>query len=130
MKNILFVCKYNRFRSRIAEAYFKKINKKLKCSSAGLIKGNPIDPQIIKTAKKLELKINGTPRALSSKLLKKQDLIVIVADNVPKSLFKNKTILIKVKDIESNDKIKIEKKILEIMKKIKILNKNINKILR
>ncbi len=25
--NIIFVCKYNRFRSRVAEAYFKKINK-------------------------------------------------------------------------------------------------------
>ena len=34
---ILFICKYNRFRSRVAAAYFKKINKnsKIKVESAG-----------------------------------------------------------------------------------------------
>ena len=45
-KSILFVCKYNRFRSRVAEAYFKKINKNKNISvkSAGIIKGNlPLD---------------------------------------------------------------------------------------
>ena len=27
VKKILFVCKFNRFRSKVAEAYFKKINR-------------------------------------------------------------------------------------------------------
>jgi len=35
---ILFVCKYNRFRSQFAEKYFRRINKNLKVSSAGIIK--------------------------------------------------------------------------------------------
>ena len=54
--NILFVCRYNRFRSRTAEAYFKKINKnkKIKVKSAGIFKGNyPLSPIQVKTGKKL-----------------------------------------------------------------------------
>ncbi len=50
--NILFVCRYNRFRSRVAEAYFKKINKNFKVKSAGLFKGRPLSPKTIKEAKK------------------------------------------------------------------------------
>jgi len=47
MKKILFVCKYNRFRSKTAEAFFNllKHNKKIKAKSTGLIKGDyPLDP--------------------------------------------------------------------------------------
>jgi len=48
---IAFVCKYNRFRSQIAEAYFNKLNKNksIKVYSAGVIKGWPI----AKTTKRL-----------------------------------------------------------------------------
>ena len=47
--NILFVCKYNRFRSKIAEAYFNKINKNklVSVKSAGIIRGNPVSKDII-----------------------------------------------------------------------------------
>jgi len=36
---ILFVCKHNRFRSKVAEAFFNKLkkNKKIKAESAGLV---------------------------------------------------------------------------------------------
>ena len=59
--NILFVCRYNRFRSRIAEAYFNKINKNknVKAKSAGLIKGSPLNPRTVKVAKKFGLDIRG-----------------------------------------------------------------------
>ena len=88
--NILFVCKYNRFRSRVAEAYFNKINKNknIKAASAGLIRGwFPLDKDEVKVAKEFGLNIIGEPRSLSTALLKQQDKLIIVADNVPASLF-------------------------------------------
>jgi len=87
--NILFVCKYNRFRSRIAEAYFKKINKnkRIKAASAGIFKGDPVSKEIISIGKKMGLKIKGVPRAINIKLLKWQNMVILVADNVPKKLF-------------------------------------------
>lgn len=127
---ILFVCKYNRFRSKIAEAYFKKINKnnKIKVSSSGLIKGFPSSKYIIGAAKKYGLKIKKQTKTLSSKILYNTSLIVIVADNVPESLFKNykaRKILWKIKDTKDTNKRKMEKIISQIMKKVDNLNKNL-----
>jgi protein-tyrosine-phosphatase len=127
--NILFVCKYNRFRSRIAEAYFKKINKnpRLKAFSAGIIKGSyPLDKEEVKTAKKLGINIQGKPKSLEVGKLKKTDLIILVADNVPKSnfytTFKNRIIHWKIKDVEYWDgKDLIHSKIKQIMKKVEKL---------
>ena len=90
---ILFVCKYNRFRSQIAESYFKKINKnkKIFASSAGMIKGDyPLDKLQVSIARRLGVKIGKKPKAISLDLLKEQDMIFIVADNVSKSIFKYK----------------------------------------
>ena len=94
MTNILFVCKHNRFRSVIAEAFFKKLNKdkKIKAKSAGVIVGNPVGKGVRRVAKSLNLQIKTRPDHLSQKLLQWQNIIVIVADNVPHSLFANKKI--------------------------------------
>ena len=121
------MCKYNRFRSRIAEAYFKKINKnkRVKVASAGIFKGGPVSKEVISIGKKLGLKIKGVPRAISIKLLKWQSMVVIVADNVPKKLFSfnkkrgKETIVWKIKDeIRS---------IPLIIKKVNELNKRLQK---
>ena len=99
MKNILFVCKHNVFRSKVAEAYFKKINKnrKINASGVGIIKSDVLskeEKEIInfqrKTAKKFGIDVQDGSNTLSTSLLKKQDLIIIVADDVPKQIFKNK----------------------------------------
>lgn len=89
--NILFVCKYNRFRSKIAEAYFNDINgnKKNNAKSAGLIKGSPLDSIQVRAAGNLGVKLEGTPQGLSTKLLKWQNAIVVVGDDVPVELFKD-----------------------------------------
>ena len=80
-KNLLFVCRYNRFRSRIAEAYFRKINKnkKIKVKSAGLIKGERLSKGSIRTAKKFGLNIKGKIQGLSSPIMAWQNIVVIVA---------------------------------------------------
>lgn len=88
--NILFICKYNRFRSQIAELYFNKINKNksIRATSAGIIKGwYPLDVNEVRIAKKFGIKLNKKPKGVSTKLLRKIDKIIIVANDVPISLF-------------------------------------------
>lgn len=97
--NILFVCKHNLFRSKVAEAYFKKINKNksIIATSAGIIKGDFLNKNQKKSldlqkiiSKKFGLEIRYKFIGLSMSLLKKQDVIIIAAGDVPKILFDNK----------------------------------------
>ncbi len=132
--NILFVCKYNRFRSRIAEAYFKKINKNpnIKVKSAGLFKGNPLSPLTVKIAKEMGLNIVGPVKGISSKVLAWQNITVVVADDVPPKVFdKNveygkKVIIFKIKDAKYNNKKEVIKLVKIIMGKIDLLSKQLN----
>jgi len=89
MVNILFVCKYNRFRSKIAEAAFKKLNrnKKLHVRSAGLIKGFPSGKQITNEAREFGLRIKDSTQPMSEELFRWADIIVNVADDVHPSSF-------------------------------------------
>ena len=124
--NVLFVCKYNRFRSRIAERYFNKINKnkKIHAMSRGVIRGDyPLSKVEVGIAKKMGIDISGKPQAMDIELLRKIDLIIIVADNVPKQVFyttfKKRVLLWRIGDIEHTDgKDLIEKKVKKIMKKV------------
>ncbi len=133
--NILFVCKYNRFRSRIAEAYFNKINKNknIKTKSAGLFKGNPLSPFTVGIAKKMGLDIRGKVKGISSKMLEWQNVTIVVANDVPKAAFnKNvkygkKVIVWKIKDVKYEKKGETEKLVKIIMGKIDLLNKELNK---
>ena len=139
MMKILFVCKYNRFRSRVADAYFKKINKnnKIKSSSAGIIIGNgaPLDNLQLMTAKKNGFNINGRLTSVSEQLLKKQDLVVIVADDVPiclfdgfsEKMFKFKVIRLPIVDTASRSKNVLDKKVKSIMKSVDKFNENLEK---
>jgi protein-tyrosine-phosphatase len=128
---ILFVCKYNRFRSRIAEAYFNKINKnkKIKTDSAGLIQGSyPLDKEEVEVAKEFKIKLKGKPKALSYRLLKENDVYIVVADNVPISIFetkryKKRIIRWKIKDVRKAEcKESIRKVIKQIITKVDKLN--------
>tara|TARA_Y100000310_G_scaffold343080_1_gene449101 strand:- start:2268 stop:2678 length:411 start_codon:yes stop_codon:yes gene_type:complete len=132
---ILFICRHNRFRSKVAEAYFKKINKNrnLKSESAGIFIGSyPFDKDELKIEKKLGIKIKGKPRGISTKLLRWQDLIVAITDDLPKGLFnyesyKNKVVVWKFPDNISGKKRDIEKTIKGIMKKVENFVKKLEK---
>src|SRR3989338_7267026 len=89
--NILFICKHNRFRSKVAESVFNKLNKnnKIKSKSAGLIIGSPVAKIVINISHDRGYKISGKPQGLSTDLLKWAKIYVIVADNVPKEIFGN-----------------------------------------
>ncbi len=133
--NILFVCKYNRFRSRVAEAYFNQINinNNIKAFSRGVIKGDyPLNRTEVAIAKKCGLDISGKPKSLEIELLKKTDLVVIVADNVPKELFyttfKGRVLVWRIRDLEHGDgKGLIERKVKRIMAKVRKLLKKLDK---
>ena len=137
MKRILFVCKHNVFRSRIAEFYFKKFNKNkdYSASSAGILKWNKRDIKgdkayeaEKKAAKRFGIDLSVKSRGIDSSTLKDTDILVIVADDVPAKLFKKeksfrgKVLVWKVKDVTIRDKNK--RKVAE--NSIKVINKKIS----
>ncbi len=118
-KNILFVCKHNLFRSRVAEIIFKKLNqnKEYVASSAGLISWKKKDLRRDKgflaeniVGKRFGINLKVKSKAINSSILKKTDLLVIVADDVPKAIFEHeksftgKVIVWKIRDVKSKDK--------------------------
>ena len=136
VKKILFICKYNRFRSRVAASYFRKMskNKGIIAESAGIIRGGyPLSAGQVKAAKELGINIEGKPKILSTELLSWADTIVIVADNVPAFLFNDyiygKILFVwKIKDVDSGNNIKQNKdRIKQIMKKVDELIKKLKK---
>lgn len=135
--NLLFVCKHNVFRSKVAEAYFKKINKnkEINASSAGIIKADTlteIEKKIVKLqrkiAKEFGIEFKEGSRQLSISLLKEQDMIIIVADDVPEKAFRNpfysksglKIIIWKIPDVKGNKNVKplIKEVIKAIMERV------------
>ncbi len=126
-QNILFVCKHNRFRSKVAEAFFNKLNKNknYQSSSAGLIYGEyPLDRIEVNVAKKIGLKLNGKPKPLNMKLLGRQDIVVIVADNIPLNLFNGgrygkKKIVWKIPDVVTHTEDEVRKIINDIESHVK-----------
>jgi len=87
--NVLFLCKYNRFRSKLAEAFFNKISKRHQAKSAGIIKGPHIDEPIRLCAKQNGVEIKGTPQILDICLLEWSNMIIIVADDVQDSILRD-----------------------------------------
>lgn len=133
---ILFICKYNRFRSRIAQEIFNKINKNKEheAKSAGMIQGSyPLDKEEIFVAKELGIKLKGKPKGLSTDLLKWHDTAIIVADDVPKEILKDnykfgkKLIVWKIKDAQSENKEEIKSIILDIKSKVEKFVKEIER---
>ena len=85
--NILFICKHNRFRSKIAESIFNKLNKNWsnESKSAGIIPGSyPLDKTEVQAAKELDIKLERKPRVIEEELLKWSNILIVVADDVPK----------------------------------------------
>jgi len=134
MTNILFVCKANRFRSKIAEAHMKKINTKLNVHirSAGIIPGNPALREETKTLLKREfnIEIKGKPRGISRKLLNWADILVITADDVSpklfdKSQFKGNLIHWNIRDTDHKHKTEIRDIARDIIKHVDKLEREI-----
>ena len=130
---ILFICKYNAFRSKVAEAYFNKINKnkKIKAFSRGFIMGGNADKSQKKVAKKLGAEIKGPKRGISLRDLISADKIIVVANDVPKIMFdyqlapiKEKVTRWRIKDEQKQNQKNLEKIVKKIIKKVeRLVNK-------
>ena len=83
---ILLICKYNRFRSKVAEAFFNKYTSH-KVKSVGIIKGIPIDDDIRNATRNYGLNLDKSIRTLSWHILNWQEHVIVVADNIPPKLF-------------------------------------------
>ena len=121
IKRVLFVCKHNRFRSKVAEAFFKKYNKKpgVKAESAAIKPDYiPVSKNVVKALKEIGInKVNRKPRKLNSKILNKADLVVVVADDVNRK-FSKKIIVWKIKDTNQSNFSEILKITKEIKKRV------------
>ena len=112
-----WICKFNRFRSKVAESVFNKISKnsKIEVISAGVIRGHPLDKKEVAIAKELGFPISSKSQGLTSKMLGESDYHVIVADDVPKLLLKDspkygkKLIVWKIPDSKKDNEVEIKK---------------------
>jgi protein-tyrosine-phosphatase len=131
-KRIIFICKFNRFRSQIAAGFFEKLkmNNKYVVASAGVIRGQPISKVVKEIASRYKLKLSK-PKGLVREILNKQDVIVIVADDVPLAIFKNlkksgKIVKVwKVHDAKETSVSKIKPSVHAIEEKVKKLVKEL-----
>lgn len=136
--NILFVCRHNKFRSKFAEAYFDKINKnpQIVAKSAGIFPDeHPMNPNEVKAAKKFGVKLNGKARPVTTDLLRWNDLLILITNDIvsPKKLFnyehfKSRVIVWKIKDDLTGSDKEIESRLKKVSKRVNNLNKSLEKM--
>src|SRR3989344_1323446 len=100
-KKIIFVCKHNVFRSRIAEGYFRKTSKNpnIQAVSRGLIMGGGSDAEQRRISKKIlgvDIAKRG-PIPLNLPEMASADLIIVVANDIPRIIFDYQKIKIQAK---------------------------------
>jgi len=124
-KNILFVCKHNRFRSKAAEVIFRKYNRKknIFVKSAGTKADYlPVAENVQKALKELGFKkADRNPKKISDKLITWADLIVIAANDVNLKVKRRKIIKWKIPDTKQKNYPRIVEIIKIIEKRIKNL---------
>lgn len=128
---LLFICRHNRFRSKVAEAIFSKLNKnpKIKFESAGIIidEGRPYVAENVKIIlEQFGYRVkNEFSKQITSNKINNYDFIVIVADNVDREFFKDsykgKIVQWKISDCDENDLNGIRKRIKQIEENVKQL---------
>jgi len=133
---ILFICKHNRFRSKVAEALFKKYAKekrlRISVKSAGTFPDFlPVAKDVIKSLEEFGVKkINRKPQRINKELIKNSDLIVIVADNVKKKdlgdLRGKKVVRWKISDTNQFDYNGILERVKDIDNRVKRLAKRLS----
>ena len=101
---MLFICKYNRFRSKIAEARLKAVCPGVLVRSRGIIEGKMNhDVEELRACDNFGLNIRSAPRGVSYSDLEWADYVVVVASDVPKSLFKLKGFSYKLVSFDIDD---------------------------
>ena len=131
---VLFICKHNKFRSKVGEAIFNKLNKnkKIISESAGIIGSEHKTPEsVVKILKEKGYRVSRmNAKRVDSAKINNYNLLIIVADNVNplffKESFKGKIIWWKISDCIDTDIEGIKKRVDEIEKKVRELVKELN----
>jgi protein-tyrosine-phosphatase len=131
---ILFICKHNIFRSRVAEEAMKRISNH-EITSGGIIRydGNMNKAQQ-EVCKEFDLILPNQSKTLDLGNLRAQDLIIIVADDVPQAIFEHPEYNLKeirrweIKDVDSRylEKKNIRNIVGEIIRKVDELNEELS----
>jgi len=106
---LLFVCKFNCFRSLVAKKFFDKLNKNknIEARASGfIIPRNYSREQQQKAVEEFGIKLDEEPEIMDENLYKWPDKIVIVGNDVPKEIF----------DILDEDNSKMKKRNVEVWK--------------
>lgn len=128
---VLFICKWNRFRSKVAEYLFNQMSKKNKAKSVGLIEANvPLRPGEIQRKnylkEKFQISLNDISRGINVNDLEEADKIIIVADDVDSKIlnhwrFREKVETWKIPDESASNEEKINKIVNSIRQKVENL---------
>jgi protein-tyrosine-phosphatase len=129
---IMFICKYTRFRSKVAEFLYNKLSKN-KSISAGILEvDKPLLPEEKARNKYLKetygIKLNPKSQGIKVSDLLKSEKIIIVANDIPKNMFsnkkwKNKVVVWGIPDEPASNKKNIDKSVEMILNKVKKLVK-------
>ena len=129
---ILFICRHNRFRSKVAEAIFSKLDCEDEVKGAGAeldFKRLYIAESVKEIMKKRGYVLNEEKsQQVNRFLINWADKIIIVANDVsPEGFPKEKTDVWKIEDTNQEDYEGIERIVGKIEKKVKDLVKRIKK---
>lgn len=88
VRSVLFVCVENSARSQMAEAFFNKMSKKARASSAGTRPASAVNPLAIEALKEVGIDISGAkPKLLTLEMLDSADRVItmgcVVGDVCP-----------------------------------------------
>ena len=132
-KEIYFICKWNRFRSKVAEDYFNQINKNKEFigKSAGIFAGFfPLDQYQVDAAKEFSIILSGKTQGLDQTKLDNAHKIILVTDEIPERVFSprysKKLVIWKISDVKFVGDEKGARKIIkEIMGNVEKLKENL-----
>lgn len=120
---VLFICKHNRFRSKVAEVLFRYYNKNKNnvARSRGIIKDILAAQSVVGVMKQRGIPLKDRiSRKVSNGDIRWADLIIVVADNADRK-FNKKTIVWKISDVNQKDVEGIERRVDIVEKRIKNL---------
>lgn len=130
---VLFVCKHNRFRSKVAESIFNKLAEgKAKAESRGLFLDEIrpyVEDIVIKIMKEKGYSIGGKPKQLEFQEMKQFDVLAVLSNGITKDFFDNfkgRIFIWNVKDTDASNIKEIHRIVDEIEIKVKDLIAKLN----
>ena len=88
---ILFVCKFNRYRSNVALALFNKYNKNsnIVAKASGVVQGPPVLDKMERVANEFGISLERKPKVLTEYDYSWADLVITIGKDLPASVFEH-----------------------------------------